>query len=51
MIGPHLIDGLDRVVRPLGGLTRTWRFDRMARVLHAGAGNVTVTFPRAANTR
>jgi transposase len=26
----HLVDGLDRVARRLGGLTRRWRFDRMA---------------------
>ena len=27
---PHLIDCLDRVTRALGGVSRDWRFDRMA---------------------
>ena len=31
---PHLIDALDRVTRALGGLTREWRFDRMAMMSH-----------------
>ncbi len=44
MTQPHLIDGLDRVVRKLGGLTRTWRFDRMATVCHPDSGKVTATF-------
>src|SRR5450756_1238546 len=33
---PHLIDGLDRITRALGGLTRDWRFDRMATVITPG---------------
>ena len=34
MDSPHLVDGLDRVSRALGGVTRSWRFDRMATVCH-----------------
>ena len=41
---PHLVEGLDRVCRGLGGLTRQWRFDRMATVCQPGAGRVTATF-------
>ncbi|WP_407107562.1 transposase [Rhodococcus aetherivorans] len=44
MTQPHLIDGLDRVCRKLGGLTRTWRFDRMATVAHPDSGKVTASF-------
>jgi hypothetical protein len=35
---PHLIDALDRVARALGGLTKDWRFDRMATVVSPGTG-------------
>jgi transposase len=35
---------LDRVSRALGGLTRSWRFDRMATVCHPDSGKVTATF-------
>ena len=41
---PHLVEGLDRVCRGLGGVTRQWRFDRMATVCHPGSGRVTATF-------
>lgn len=41
---PHLIDGLDRVSRALGGVTHTWRFDRMATVCHPDTGKVTASF-------
>ncbi|MGW5339853.1 IS21/IS408/IS1162 family transposase [Rhodococcus pyridinivorans] len=44
MTQPHLIDGLDRICRKLGGLTRTWRFDRMATVCHPESGTVTASF-------
>lgn len=44
MTQPHLIDGLDRIARELGGLTRSWRFDRMATVCHPDSGKVTATF-------
>ena len=45
---PHLVDGLDRVTRALGGLTRSWRFDRMATVCHPASGKVTVSFAAVA---
>jgi transposase len=41
---PHLIDGLDRISRALGGLTRDWRFDRMATVISPGSGRVSASF-------
>ena len=41
---PHLIDGLDRITRALGGLTRDWRFDRMATVISPGTGKVSASF-------
>jgi transposase len=41
---PHLVAGLDRVVRGLGGATRSWRFDRMATVCDPGSGRVTASF-------
>jgi transposase len=44
----QLIAGLDTVVRKLGGLTRTWRFDRMATVCHPGSGKVSASFAAVA---
>lgn len=44
MTQPHLVDGLDRVSRRLGGVTRVWRFDRMATVCHPDSGRVTASF-------
>ncbi|MGH9062111.1 MAG: hypothetical protein ACRDZY_21725, partial [Acidimicrobiales bacterium] len=45
---PHLIEGLDGVLRRLGGVTRFWRFDRMATVCHPGSGRVTASFAAVA---
>ena len=45
---PHLIDGLDRVTRALGGLTRDWRFDRMATVISPQSGRVSASFSAVA---
>jgi hypothetical protein len=45
---PHLVDALDRVTRALGGLTRVWRFDRMATVCHPASGRVTASFAAVA---
>ncbi len=42
--GPHLADGLHQVAGKLGGLTRSWRFDRMSSVANPGTGKVTSTF-------
>ena len=41
---PHLIDALDRVSRALGGVTRDWRFDRMATVINPDTGRVQASF-------
>jgi transposase len=40
----HTIDALDRITRALGGLTRVWRFDRMATVCHPPTGRLTASF-------
>jgi transposase len=45
---PHLIDALDRVTRALGGLTRDWRFDRMATVISPTTGKVSASFAAVA---
>lgn len=45
---PHLIEALDGVVRRLGGVTRYWRFDRMATVCHPGSGRVSASFAAVA---
>jgi hypothetical protein len=41
---PHLVEGLDQISRALGGVTRSWRFDRMATVCHPDSGTITATF-------
>ena len=41
---PHLVEGLDRITRGLGGVTKQWRFDRMATVCHPGSGRISATF-------
>ncbi len=41
---PHLVAAIDRIVRGLGGLSRIWRFDRMATVCDPGSGRVTASF-------
>ena len=41
---PHVIDGLDRVARELGGLSDVWRFDRMATVCYPAGGKITASF-------
>ena len=45
---PHVIDGLHRIAGALGGLTRTWRFDRMATVCHPDTGRITASFAAVA---
>jgi len=45
---PHLIYGLDRISRALGGLTRDWRFDRMATVISPESGKVSASFSAVA---
>lgn len=44
----HLVDGLDRITRALGGVPARWRFDRMATVCHPGSGRVTASFAAVA---
>ncbi|MGH3859254.1 terminase gpP N-terminus-related DNA-binding protein, partial [Actinokineospora sp.] len=41
---PHLVEALDRVTRALGGVSRVWRFDRMATVCHPASGRVSASF-------
>jgi transposase len=45
---PHLIEALDGVVRRLGGVSRYWRFDRMATVCQPSSGRVTASFAAVA---
>ncbi len=45
---PHLVLGLDRVTRAPGGVSRIWRFDRMATVCHPASGRVTASFAAVA---
>ncbi|MBE1608155.1 Mu transposase domain-containing protein [Actinopolymorpha pittospori] len=45
---PHLVDALDRTTRALGGLSRVWRFDRMATVCHPASGRITSSFAAVA---
>jgi transposase len=44
MTQPQVVAGLDRVCRGLGGVSRVWRFDRMATVCHPESGRVTASF-------
>ena len=44
----QLIDALDKTTRKLGGLSKKWRFDRMATVCHPESGKVTATFAAVA---
>jgi hypothetical protein len=44
----HLVEALDQVVRRLGGLTRRWRFDRMATVCSPSSGRLTAAFAAVA---
>lgn len=43
MTQPHAVDGLDRICRGLGSVSRVWRFDRMATVCHPDSGRVTAS--------
>lgn len=45
---PHLVDGLHQISAKLGGLPKTWRFDRMATVVSPNTGKVTATFAAVA---
>ena len=41
---PHLVAAIDQICRGLGGVSRVWRFDRMATVCDPGSGRVTASF-------
>lgn len=41
---PHLLSAMTELLRLLGGLTRTWRFDRMRTVLDPVSGDLTPMF-------
>ncbi|MBM3696634.1 MAG: transposase [Actinobacteria bacterium] len=41
---PHLIEGVDAVLRRLGGTARTWRVDRMATVINPQTGRLQASF-------
>jgi transposase len=45
---PQLVAGLHEVSHRLGGLARTWRFDRMATVANPATGRVNATFAAVA---
>ncbi len=45
---PHLVQGLHQVSARLGGVPKTWRFDRMATVANPNTGRVTATFAAVA---
>ncbi|MFD0203767.1 MULTISPECIES: helix-turn-helix domain-containing protein [Saccharothrix] len=45
---PHLVEALDALVRKLGGVTRVWRFDRMATVCSPASGRITAAFAQVA---
>ena len=45
---PHLVEAIDAVVRRLGGVTRRWRFDRMATVCSPTSGRLTAAFAAVA---
>lgn len=40
----HLIEGIDGVLRRLGGTARTWRFDRMATVINPRTAEIQSSF-------
>jgi transposase len=45
---PYLVASLHAVCGRLGGVTRRWRFDRMATVCHPESGDLTASFAEAA---
>jgi hypothetical protein len=44
----HLIEGIDGVLRRLGGTSHAWRTDRMATVVHPGTDRITAQFAQVA---
>lgn len=45
---PHLIEAIAQVVARLGGVTKRWRFDRMATVCSPATGTLTAAFASVA---
>lgn len=41
---PHLVEGIDGVLRRLGGTAKTWRVDRMATVINPQTGKLQASF-------
>jgi len=41
---PHLVEGIDQILRRLGGTPRVWRFDRMATVINPTSGRMQASF-------
>jgi len=41
---PHLVEGIDAVLRRLGGTAKTWRVDRMATVVNPSTGRLQASF-------
>lgn len=41
---PHLIEGIDQVLRRLGGTAKRWRVDRMATVINPQTGKLQASF-------
>ncbi len=41
---PHLVEGIDAVLRRLGGTARRWRVDQMATVIVPGTGRIQSSF-------
>ncbi len=44
----HLVEGIDGVLRRLGGTSRAWRTDRMATVVYPGTDRITTGFAQVA---
>ena len=41
---PHLVEGIDQVLRRLGGTAKVWRVDRMATVINPTTGKIQASF-------
>ena len=41
---PHLVEGIDQILRRLGGTARVWRVDRMATVINPQTGKIQASF-------
>jgi transposase len=41
---PHLVEGIDQILRRLGGTAKVWRTDRMATVINPTTGKIQASF-------